>query len=166
MLATKVIDETVSELRKLKEQADKAVAQISAEQWFATLDTEANSIALIMKHVAGNMRSRWTDFLTSDGEKPNRNRDSEFESESTDTRESVQAAWEHAWNLTLATISALAPDDLEKTVKVRSQDLTVLQAINRQLTHYAGHVGQIVLLAKHYAGDRWQTLTVPKRKSR
>jgi hypothetical protein len=117
-----------------------------------------------MKHVAGNMRSRWTDFLTSDGEKPDRNRDGEFESEVRDTRETILAAWEHAWKLTIDTVAALGPDDLERTVRIRGEGHSVVQAINRQLSHYAAHVGQIVLLAKHYAGARWQTLTIPKRK--
>jgi hypothetical protein len=166
MLARHLIDDVGVQLQKLKDQADKAIAQITADQLFATIDADANSIALIMKHVAGNMRSRWTDFLTSDGEKPDRHRDSEFEAEGRDTRESIVAAWEHAWQLTLDTIAALGPDDLEKTVQIRGQDLTVVQAINRQLAHYAEHVGQIVLLAKHYAGNRWQTLSIPKRKAK
>jgi hypothetical protein len=165
MLAKHMIDDAVVQLGKLKDQADKAIGQITAEQMFATIDAEANSIALIMKHVAGNMRSRWTNFLTSDGEKPDRNRDSEFEPEGRDTRETILAAWEHAWTLTLDTVSSLAPEDLEKTVRIRGQAHTVVEAINRQLSHYAGHVGQIVLLAKHYAGDRWQTLSMPKRKA-
>jgi hypothetical protein len=147
MLAKHMIDDAVVQLGKLKEQADKAIAQVTGEQLFATLDDEANSIALIMKHLAGNMRSRWTNFLTSDGEKPDRNRDSEFEAEGGDTRETILAAWER-----------------EKTVRIRGQAHTVVEAINRQLSHYAAHVGQIVLLAKHYAGARWQTLSVPKRK--
>jgi hypothetical protein len=165
MLAQHIIDDAVVQLGKLKDQADKAVAQITTEQMFATIDAEANSIALIMKHVSGNMRSRWTDFLTSDGEKPNRNRDVEFEAEGRDTPEVILAAWEHAWKLTLDAVSSLAPEDLEKTVRIRGQAHTVVQAINRQLSHYAGHVGQIVLLAKHYAGNRWQTLSMPKRKA-
>jgi hypothetical protein len=164
MLAKHMIDDAVVQLGKLKDQADKAVAQVTAEQMFATLDAEANSIALIMKHMAGNMRSRWTDFLTSDGEKPDRNRDGEFESEARDTRETILAAWEHAWKLTIDTVAALGPDDLERTVRIRGEGHSVVQAINRQLSHYAAHVGQIVLLAKHYAGARWQTLTIPKRK--
>ena len=164
MLAKHMIDDAVVQLGKLKEQADKAIAQVTGEQLFATLDDEANSIALIMKHLAGNMRSRWTNFLTTDGEKPDRNRDSEFEAEGGDTRETILAAWERGWSLTLATVSSLRPEDLEKTVRIRGQAHTVVEAINRQLSHYAAHVGQIVLLAKHYAGARWQTLSVPKRK--
>ncbi len=165
MLAQHMIDDAVVQLGKLKDQADKAVAQVTADQLFAALDEEANSIALLMKHVAGNMRSRWTDFLTSDGEKPDRNRDSEFEPEALDTRETILAAWERAWKLTLDTVAGLRPNDLEKTVRIRGEGLTVVQAINRQLSHYAAHVGQIVLLAKHYAGPHWQTLTIPKRKT-
>lgn len=165
MIERHYLDDVLVQLRKLKDQADKAIAQIGDEQFAATLDPEANSIALVMKHVSGNMRSRWTDFLTSDGEKPNRDRDREFELESGDSRAAVVAAWEDAWKLTLNTIAALQPSDLGKTIQIRGQAHTVVEAINRQLTHYAAHVGQIVLLAKHYAGDRWKTLSMPKKKS-
>src|SRR4030095_11639604 len=122
-------------------------------------------IATIMKHVAGNMRSRWTDFLTSDGEKPDRNRDSEFESEPGDTRAAITARWEDGWARFAAAISSLTPADLEKIVTVRSDRHTVVEAVHRQLTHYAAHVGQIVLLAKPFAGPNWQTLSIPRRKS-
>jgi len=160
------LDDCILELKKLKKQAERAVAQVKDEHFFATLDSESNSIALIMKHMAGNMRSRWTDFLTTDGEKPNRNRDSEFEQEPEDTREKILAVWENGWALTLATISALKPEDLGRTVMIRKEPHSVLQAIHRQLTHYSAHVGQIVLLAKHYAGANWKTLSVPRRKSK
>ena len=152
------------QLRKLKSQADKAVAQIDDRQFFELIDPDANSIALIMKHVAGNMRSRWTDFLTTDGEKPDRHRDVEFEQEGGDTRAAIMARWEDSWRLLLDTISSLQPGDLGKTVTIRGEAHTVVQAINRQVSHYSAHIGQMVLLAKHFAGSRWQTLSVPKKK--
>jgi hypothetical protein len=158
------LDDCVFQLRKLKAQADKAMGQVDDSQFFALLDPDANSIALIVKHVAGNMRSRWTDFLTTDGEKPDRHRDTEFEREGGDTREAVIARWDAGWDLLFNTITSLAPGDLGRTVTVRGEPHTVVQAINRQVSHYSAHVGQIVLLAKHYAGPAWKTLSIPKRK--
>jgi hypothetical protein len=158
------LDDCVLELRKLKAQAEKAVAQVEDRHFFALIDPDANSIALIMKHVAGNMRSRWTDFLTTDGEKPNRDRDREFEEEGADTRAAIMLRWEDNWRLLFDTLSSLKPDDLATTVTIRGESHSVLQAINRQLSHYSAHVGQIVLLAKHFAGPSWQTLSVPKKK--
>lgn len=160
------LDDCLLQLKKLKKQAERAIAQVTDEHFFATLDSESNSIALIMKHIAGNMRSRWTDFLTTDGEKPNRNRDSEFEQSTEDTREKILAAWENGWAITFAAISALKPEDLSRTVMIRKEPHSVMEAINRQLTHYSAHVGQIVLLAKHYAGANWKTLSVPRGKSK
>jgi hypothetical protein len=157
------LDDCVLQLRKLKAQADKAMAQVGDAQFFALIDADANSIALIVKHVAGNMRSRWTDFLTSDGEKPDRHRDSEFERETTDTRETLLARWEAGWEILFNALTSLQPADLGKTVAIRNEPHTVVQAINRQMSHYAAHAGQIVLLAKHFAGPRWQTLSMPKR---
>ena len=162
----KYIDDCLLQLRKLKTQADRAVAQTKDEHIFKTLDAESNSIALIMKHLAGNMKSRWTDFLVSDGEKPNRNRDTEFEINTEDSRTSILATWEDGWNCTITAISSLKSDDLEKAITIRGESHSVLEAINRQLTHYAVHVGQIVLLAKHYAGSNWQTLSIPRGKSK
>jgi hypothetical protein len=159
------LDDCLLQLRKLKAQAEKAVVQIDDEQFFAALDPDANSIALIMKHVAGNMRSRWTDFLTSDGEKPDRDRDSEFEHCPGDTREAILARWEDGWSRLLGVVSELHPQDLGSTVTIRGEPHTVLQAVNRQLSHYSAHVGQIVLLAKHFAGPRWQTLSMSKRSA-
>ncbi len=164
MIERHVLDDCLVQLRKLKAQADKAVGQIDDRQFFELLDADANSVALIVKHVAGNMQSRWTDFLTSDGEKPNRNRDSEFEVEADDTRAAVMARWENGWRILLGTIASLQPGDLGRTVTIRGEPHTVLQAINRQLSHYSAHIGQIVLLAKHFAGANWQTLSIPKRK--
>lgn len=150
------------QLRKYKEMADKAMAQIDDEHFFATLDAENNSIALNLKHIAGNMRSRWTDFLASDGEKPNRHRDSEFVIEEGDTRERVTALWEDGWRVTFSAIEPLGADDLLRVVTIRGEPHTVMEAINRQLMHYSYHIGQIVLLAKHFAGERWQTLSIPR----
>ena len=165
MIQQHYIDDCIFQLRKLKAQADKAIAQVDDTQFFALLDPDANSIALIVKHVAGNMRSRWTDFLTTDGEKPDRHRDTEFEREAGDTRAAVLARWDAGWELLLNTLSSLKPADLGKTVTIRGEPHTVVQAINRQVSHYSAHVGQIVLLAKHFAGPRWQTLSIPKRKT-
>jgi hypothetical protein len=159
------LDESLAQLRQLKAHAEKAVAQIDDEQFFALIDPDANSIALIMKHMAGNMRSRWTNFLTTDGEKPDRNRDSEFEREPGETRRSILDRWEDGWRCTLDAVSSLRPDDLGRTITIRTHPHTVVQAIDRQLTHYAGHVGQIVLLAKHFAGPKWQTLSMPKQRT-
>ena len=166
MIERHSLDDCLLQLRKLKAQADKAMAQVDDPQFFAVIDPDANSIALIVKHVSGNMRSRWTDFLTSDGEKPDRDRDSEFERGSADTREAILARWEAAWELLFNTIAALGPDDLGRTVTIRNDPHTVVQAINRQTSHYSAHVGQIVLLAKHFAGPKWRTLSIPKRPIR
>lgn len=160
------LSDVLRQLRKLKAQGEAALAQVGDAQFFAAPDTESNSLALIVKHVAGNMRSRWTDFLTSDGEKPDRERDREFESEAADTRASMMDRWEEGWRRTLDAIGTLGADDLLKSVTVRGEPHTVIEAINRQLTHYASHVGQIVFLAKHYAGPAWQTLSIPRGKSR
>lgn len=164
MIEQHYLDEALQQLRKLKGQAEQAIAQIDDRQFSALLDGDANSIAVIVKHVAGNMRSRWTDFLETDGEKADRDRDSEFEASPGDTRQAILAGWEDGWAITLASISSLEPADLERTVTIRGEPHTVLQAINRQLSHYAAHVGQIVLLAKHFAGPRWQTLSIPKKQ--
>jgi len=166
MIEKHYVEDTVLQLRKLKELADRAIAQIEGEQVFAVLDPEANSIAIIMKHVAGNMRSRWTEFLTSDGEKQTRDRDGEFMVGPDDTLGNILSDWEDGWSLALGTIGSLTPEDLGKTVRIRGEAHTVVEAINRQVTHYAAHVGQIVLLAKHYAGPRWRSLSIPKGKSK
>lgn len=159
------LDDVRRQLRKYKGFAERAMAQIAADDLFRTLDPEANSIALVIKHMAGNMRSRWTDFLTTDGEKPDRGRDSEFEIEAGDTREAIFARWEAGWAALFAALDPLTEADLGRNVTVRGEPHTVLQAIQRQLSHYAYHVGQIVLLAKHFAGPRWQTLSIAKGKS-
>jgi hypothetical protein len=166
MFEQQFLHDAARQLGKLKAQADKALAQTSDDHFFAALDSEANSIALIMKHMAGNMRSRWTDFLTTDGEKPDRDRDREFETAPSDTRASIAAQWEDGWRRLFDAITALKPDDLSRTVHVRGEAHLVLEAITRQTSHYAAHVGQIVLLAKHHAGARWQSLSIPRGKSK
>ena len=160
------IEDALLEFRKYKKMAEDAVAQISDKDFFKLLDPEANNIALIVKHMAGNMRSRWTDFLTTDGEKPNRNRDSEFYDEKKDTKASLMKKWEEGWKLVFDAVEPLKEEDLGNTIYIRREAHTVLQAINRQLTHYAYHVGQIVLLAKHFAGPKWISLSIPKKKSK
>jgi hypothetical protein len=160
------LDDCLVQLKKLKSQADKALSQIDGEQMFAVLDPEANSIAVVMKHMAGNMRSRWTDFLTSDGEKADRDRDGEFVIGAAEGREAILAAWEDGWNRVFRAISSLRPEDLGKTVRIRGEAHSVVEAINRQLTHYSAHVGQIVLLAKHYAGPNWRSLSIPRGQSK
>jgi hypothetical protein len=166
MIEQHFLNESLAQLRKLKAQADKALAQIGDDDLFVVLDPESNSIAVIMKHMAGNMRSRWTDFLTSDGEKPDRDRDDEFEAGPMDTAQAVKAGWESGWTLALETVAALTADDLNRTIRIRGEAHTVLQAVFRQITHYAGHIGQIVLLAKHCAGPRWRSLTIPRGESK
>src|SRR5262249_8963778 len=158
-------DEAARQFRGLKKAADRALAQVSDADFFATIDPESNSVALIVKHLAGNMRSRFTDFLTSDGEKPDRRRDSEFEIEPRDTRESLLARWEEGWKITATAIETLPAEDFGKTVPIRGEPHTLLRAINRQLVHYGYHVGQIVFLAKHFAGRKWETLSIPRGKS-
>jgi uncharacterized protein DUF1572 len=166
MIEQHFLEDALRQLRKLKSQADKSLAQIDDAHLFAVLDPESNSIALIMKHMSGNMRSRWTDFLTSDGEKPDRDRDTEFEPGAGDTRARTLAAWEDGWSRVFEAVSSLSPEDLGRNVRIRGEAHSVLEAITRQTTHYAAHVGQIVLLAKHYAGPRWQSLSIPKGKSK
>ncbi len=157
------LDEAFRSLRGHKRLADGAMAQLSDEQFFAMPSEESNSVAIIVKHMAGNMRSRFTDFLTSDGEKPDRRRDSEFLMQ--DTRSDLNRVWEDGWQLVLDTLNSLSPDDLTRTVTIRSEPHSVLQAINRQIGHTAQHVGQIIFLAKHWKGADWQTLSVPKGQS-
>ncbi|MFH1681143.1 MAG: DUF1572 family protein [Candidatus Eisenbacteria bacterium] len=157
--------DTLRELRRLKRLADAAVYQLDDEQFFAAQVVDSNSVAVIVKHMAGNMRSRWPDFLTSDGEKPDRNRDSEFEISQADTRDSIFAHWAEGWLIVLETIASLVVSDFGSTVYIRGEPHTVLQAIGRELTHYAYHVGQIVFAAKQTRGTEWQTLSVPRGKS-
>jgi hypothetical protein len=151
-----------AQFRSTKALAERAMAQLDDERFFRKLDAESNSVALVVKHVAGNLRSRWTDFLTTDGEKPDRRRDGEFETESADSRASLTACWERGWATLFATLEALGPGDLSRTVTIRGEPHAVVEAIERQRTHYAVHVGQIVFLAKHLAGPAWTSLSVPR----
>jgi hypothetical protein len=157
------LDEARHNFHQYKRVAEKAFAQLHHDHWFICLDPEANSIALIVKHIAGNMRSRFTDFLTTDGEKPDRNRDQEFVMDPATTPEQVMAWWEAGWSCVFQTLDTLGPDDLSRIVFIRGQEHTVLAAINRQLLHYAHHVGQIVFLAKHLRGAEWKSLSIPRR---
>jgi hypothetical protein len=158
------LSSTIQELNKLKGLADKAIAQTSDEDLHWQPDEESNSIAIIMKHMAGNMFSRWTDFLTTDGEKPNRNRDGEFVDDFTSRRDLI-GFWDRGWSLALQTIGSLSAADLEKTVYIRSEAHSVPLAIVRQIAHYASHVGQIVYIAKHRRGQDWKTLSIPRNRS-
>jgi uncharacterized damage-inducible protein DinB len=154
------------QFRKLKALADRAVAQVRDEDLTAALDPESNSLAFLLQHMGGNLRSRFTDFLTSDGEKPDRDRDSEFELQPETTRAALLARWEESFRILFATLDGLTEDDLTKTVPIRAEPHTVVRALDRALTHTAYHVGQIVFLAKHLASERWQTLSVPRGGTR
>ncbi|MGH9360280.1 MAG: DUF1572 family protein, partial [Thermoanaerobaculia bacterium] len=159
------LDDVLLQLRKYQALGEAAMAQVDDAALLRRLDPESNSIALLVKHMAGNMRSRWTDFLESDGEKPWRGRDLEFEDEGGETRARVVERWTQGWATCLAAIGALGPDDLARTVAIRGEPHTVVEAIQRQLTHYAYHVGQIVFLAKHFAGPSWRSLSIPRGRS-
>ena len=148
-----------------KRLADQAVAQVPDDKLHVALDANTNSIAVIMKHVAGNMFSRWTDFLTTDGEKPNRNRDYEFVIEANTSKDDIRDYWERGWECVFAALDPLQIEDLEKTVFIRGEEHTVVQAINRQLMHYAYHIGQIVYLAKHFRSSAWTSLSIPRNRS-
>jgi len=161
---TSYIEDSVDLFRYYKTLAERAMDQVTDEQLYATLDGEMNSIAVVVKHMAGNMRSRWTDFLTTDGEKPDRDRDGEFVNPPA-TREALLQVWEDGWRLVFQALERLSDSDLGRTVTIRGEAHSVMQAVNRQMAHYANHVGQIVLLAKHFARERWQSLTVPRNRS-
>lgn len=150
------------QFEKMKKLAEGAVEQVTDGQLLATLDPESNSLAVIMRHMAGNLRSRFTDFLTTDGEKPDRNRDGEFEIDSPLTRAQVITDWESGWRVLFATLGTLTPDDLLRDVHIRGERHTVIQALDRQMTHHAYHVGQIVFLAKHLRSVEWRTLSLPR----
>lgn len=158
------LEDSISLFRFYKKMGEGAMEQVSDRQLFEVLDEEMNSIAIIVKHMAGNMRSRWTDFLASDGEKADRNRDSEFV-EPPDTREDLMKIWNRGWEAVFQALEPLNDADLERTVHIRSEPHSVTQAINRQLAHYAYHIGQIVFLAKHFKSSAWKTLSVPRNKS-
>ena len=151
-------------LRYYKRLGDRAVEQCPNANLFTALDPESNSIAIIVKHMSGNMRSRWTDFLTSDGEKPDRNRDTEFVAPPA-TRAGLMKTWNEAWDKIFEALTPLSDADLTRTVTIRGEPHSVMQAVNRQIAHYAYHVGQIVFLAKHFKASEWKSLSVPRNKS-
>ena len=164
---TSYVQDSVDLFRYYKKLAERAMVQCSEAALFAAIDAESNSIAIIVKHMAGNMRSRWTNFLTSDGEKPDRNRDTEFE-DAPGTRAALMEVWERGWKYLFAALEPLTDADLGRAVTIRTEPHSVMQAINRQMAHYAHHVGQIVFLAKHLtakATGKWESLSVPRGKS-
>jgi Protein of unknown function (DUF1572) len=167
-LTTSYVKDSTDLLRYYKTLAERAMAQCPDADLFTALDAEANSIAIIVKHMAGNMRSRWRDFLTTDGEKPDRNRDTEFE-DPPKTRKELMEVWESGWKCVFDAMGSLTDADLTKTVTIRTSPHSVMQAINRQVAHYAHHAGQIVFLAKHFAvkvTGKWESLSVPRGQSK
>jgi Protein of unknown function (DUF1572) len=164
-LAKHYLEDALSNFRDYKKLAEKALEQVNDEEFFLALDEEANSVAVIVKHIVGNMLSRWTDFLTTDGEKPDRNRDMEFVAAPGMSKDDLMNQWEKGWSCLFGAIEPLQPEDLLKTVLIRGEAHTVVNAINRQLTHYAYHIGQIVFLAKHFRSAEWKTLSIPRNRS-
>lgn len=161
---TSYVNDSLSLFRYYKTLAERAIAQVTEDRLFAALDGESNSIAALVKHMAGNMLSRWTDFLTTDGEKPWRDRDAEFSDPPT-TRVALLDLWEGGWRCVFGAIEPLTDADLGRSITIRGEAHSVMQAINRQVAHYSYHCGQIVFLAKHLAHERWQVLSVPRGKS-
>lgn len=161
---TSYLEDALEIFRYYKRLAERAMEQVPDEQLFAAPDEESNSIAVIVKHMAGNMHSRWTDFLTADGEKPDRDRDSEFV-DPPPTREALMQMWNDGWNRLFGALEPLTDADLNRQITIRGEAHSVMQAVNRQLAHYPYHAGQIVLLARHFAGERWQSLTIPRNRS-
>jgi uncharacterized damage-inducible protein DinB len=161
---TSYLKDSLDVFRYYKKLGERAMAQCPDNALFESLDAESNSIAIVVKHMAGNMRSRWMDFLTTDGEKPDRYRDTEFETPPK-TRDELMELWERGWKYVVDALEPLGDEDLVRTITIRTEPHSVMQAINRQVAHYSYHLGQIVYVAKHLAGNKWQTLTVPKKKS-
>jgi hypothetical protein len=159
-----ILETAIDEFRGIKKAAERAIAQVPDEHLHSAIDAESNSVAVIMRHMAGNMRSRWTDFLTSDGEKPDRMRDREFE-DGAETREQLMADWEDGWQRVFRALMPLTDADLGRTVHIRTEPHTVYKAISRQVSHYAGHTYQIMMLARHFAGPAWKTLSIPRGQS-
>jgi hypothetical protein len=159
-----ILDVVRDELHKIKKLADKSIAQLDDDQLWVTLDPEANSVAVLIRHLAGNMRSRWTDFLTTDGEKPDRHRDQEFFNDRRD-RAALLAEWEDGWQRVFAAIDPLTDADLQEVVYIRQEPHSIYKAISRQVAHYAGHAYQILFIAKHLKGADWKTLSVPRGQS-
>lgn len=159
------LEEVRRALRGHKRLAEGAISQLSDHELFLQLDPESNSVAVIMKHIAGNIGSRLTDFLTTDGEKPDRHRDQEFEISPATTRAQLMQTWGAAWQIAFDTIASLQPADLERTVTIRGEPYTAFQALHRAVAHYAYHVGQIVFLAKHFRSAEWKTLSIARGES-
>lgn len=159
------LDNVRREYRRLKDLADRALAQVSDEDLFHVPDPMSNSLAVIIKHMSGNMRSRWREFLTSDGEKLDRHRDREFVIGEGDTADALKLAWEEGWAHALGALDSLEPGDLSRSVTIRGEPHSVVQAIQRQLSHYASHVGQIAYLSRSLAGEEWKSLTIPRGQS-
>jgi len=164
VFTTSFREEALAILRQYKKLGERAFEQVTDEQLFVVLDPEMNSLAILVKHMAGNMLSRWTDFLTSDGEKPDRNRDNEFV-EPPANREGMMETWEKGWSVVFAAIEPLTDADMTRTVQIRGEAHSVMQAISRQIAHYAYHCGQIVMLAKHFQHKDWKSLSVPRNQS-
>ena len=164
-LGAHYLENALKNFRGLKRLAEGALAQLDDREFFAAPDPASNSAALVVKHLAGNLRSRFTDFLTTDGEKPDRRRDSEFTVEEADTRASLMERWEGGWRVLFDTLDALAPADLLREVRIRGEAHTVVEALNRQLTHYGYHAGQVVFLAKLLKSQEWKTLSIPRGES-
>jgi hypothetical protein len=158
---TSYLEDSLAMFRQYKNMGERAMQQVTDEQLFTALDAEMNSIAIVVKHIVGNMRSRWTDFLTTDGEKADRNRESEFEAPPA-SRAALMQLWDEGWSLVFRALEPLSDADLGRTVTIRSEPHSVMQAIHRQVAHYACHCGQIVLLAKHFAHDHWSSLSIPR----
>jgi hypothetical protein len=165
-VAAAYLDDVRTQFRKLKKLAEDAIAQLKDEELLERLDPESNSIALVMRHMAGNLRSRFSDFLTTDGEKPNRNRDGEFELDTPLSRVQTLDDWESGWRALFSALDALSPDDLLRDVFIRGERHSVVQALDRQMTHHAYHVGQIVFLAKHFRSAQWKSLSIPRKRAR
>lgn len=165
-LAIEYLRDLAERFQSLRRQSERAAAQVSDDGFFAVPDAETNSIAINLKHVGGNLRSRFTDFLTTDGEKPDRDRDGEFTVAPGETRADIEKIWADGWSALEGALASLTPDDLLRTIHIRGEAHTVLGALSRSLAHTAGHTGQITLLAKHYAGDAWKTLSIPRGQSK
>lgn len=164
-LGAAVLEDTLATFRKQKELAERAIAQVSDDDFFRTIDAESNSIAIIVKHVGGNLRSRWTDFLTSDGEKPTRDRDGEFVVTIDTSRIAIMSVWDAGWIALFDAFAKLRPSDLMAIVVIRHESMTAVAAMHRALAHIAQHVGQVVMLAKHYRSEDWKTLSIPRGRS-
>ena len=164
-LAQHYLEDALRNFRDYKKLAEGAFGQVTDEEFFRALDEEANSLAVIVRHMSGNMLSRWTDFLTTDGEKPDRNRDLEFVITEGATRNDVMARWEQGWRCLFDAVEALRPEDASRKVLIRGEEHSVVEAVNRQLTHYSYHTGQLVFLAKHFRSAAWKSLSVPRNRS-